>query len=198
MKRAILRMSSNLMAGVLFLLVSAGAYAQTNQPTFKVRLEITADDDIKGRVTSLITRELRALHDVAVVEVNAQLEFEILVLKVHSVGGLPTGVILSAVVTKPFSNEHLADFVKGVRRASNDQRLHVRGEALILQTSGLSTFFGHWVQVGATERLRNLCEELVAQFDVGPLERARQEIRDARLFLRAVDELIKDKEQQSQ
>ncbi len=53
MKRTILRMSSNLIAGALFLLVSAGAYAQINQATFMVRLKIT-DDDIKGRVTSFI------------------------------------------------------------------------------------------------------------------------------------------------
>ncbi|HYX40486.1 MAG TPA: hypothetical protein VE821_02250, partial [Pyrinomonadaceae bacterium] len=70
----------------LYLLIPQATFSQESQPKFSCRisLDITADDKIKGEISSYISRELRSLGDVVITDADPALKVEIVAIEVHS------------------------------------------------------------------------------------------------------------------
>lgn len=123
---------------LLLLLLPLGAVrAQSIKPQrFSVELELDADKDIKATAVSYVSRELRSLGDVDVVD-NAEITIFVSILPVRIRTGEKTGYVLSYDVTRAVECKET-------------------GICLALEDSGL--------QVGDTD-LRGLIERVITRID---------------------------------
>jgi voltage-gated potassium channel Kch len=153
------------------------AFGQARERKFtaKIKLVVTSKDDIKGLITSYITRELRTLRDVDVVdqffgrgdEVGPQYLISILAMKIFTVGGNNTGVALSFVIKQPFENRIILE---------NFLQPQVK-DSILDVTDGLYYDGLHWLNTGPTNSLQDLCKVFVADFDSKVLEKDRTNFR---------------------
>lgn len=109
----------------------------------KVQLSVLCEDgSLKSQFTSFLSRELRSLGDVTMVEEKPDFVISVGVLKVQKVGEITTGFAASSLVTKPLA----ADIVTG--------------PVLVL---------GHNLDVGATGDIQSKCQGMIADFDTSVL-----------------------------
>jgi hypothetical protein len=88
----------------VFLLFVFGltALADDQEKSIKVRVRVSADDSMKRETLSFLTRELRSLGDVEVVDTAPDYEISVVALETSSRGStVPTGYAVSAIVTAP-------------------------------------------------------------------------------------------------
>lgn len=154
---------------ILLLVFSTSVIAQSGSRapfSAKVQLSVSANENIKGQIESYINRELRSLHDVVLVDEDADWELSLLALE-PSVGGHKSGAIaLSLVVLTPFSN--------GVLSGMFQEEAEDMGA---LVTEGLYSYPDHYLRVGPEDELREMCAGLVADFDSDLIEKRRKLIR---------------------
>lgn len=136
----------------------------------KVKLSVTADDKLKATVTSYLTRELRSISDVIVVYENAEWELCILAMELHSKGGFTTGVAISVVILRPLDIDLLKWLLTSVGDL-NSKQVKVIDSA---KTWNLYNYRHHWIAVDPLERLKSLCQEIIADFDSEFLEEERK------------------------
>jgi len=134
---------------------------------YDVEISITADRSIEDEVISYISRELRSLNDVDIVDENAVFIIEIIALEVKSKDGVKAGVAISVLILSPYYGSALKEFLK--RRTGTDQDILV--DTL---TSDLYSKDGHWIEVGGAKDLKSICESIVAEFDAKCLEELRK------------------------
>ncbi|HKQ23146.1 MAG TPA: hypothetical protein VJT81_01735 [Burkholderiales bacterium] len=147
-------------------------YAERTDPlkfTAKVRLHVSADTSIKSSIVSYLSRELRSLGDVEIVDENPGWELYVVAMEVTTVSGIKTGFALTSVVINPFDNQKLSPLLQPVSR---DLGLTI--------TQGLVNTNGHWLYVGG--ELQNLCKQAVTDFDV-TLEESRKINRILKSFI---------------
>ena len=131
---------------------------------FRVQVNVAGKESIKGLVTSYINRELRSLRDVEIVYNNPDWELDIVALEVFTESSRKIiGVALSTIILRKFNHQFL------VRLLPKSYR-----ETVTHQTSGLYNFPGHNLRMGATDDLREICNEIVADFDTDYLEKERK------------------------
>ena len=109
---------------LLILIMLSNAQAQLQKFQARVKLIITADKNIKGEVTSYLTRELRSLRDVNIVEENADWVVSVITSETKLKGGYKVGVVFSTVILKPFNNDsfkRLLDLERNRVRLANMQ-----------------------------------------------------------------------------
>lgn len=138
----------------------------------KVRIDVTADNDIKNSVSSYLNRELRSLGDVDIVDNDYHWALSILAVQLTTIGGYKSGVAISTVILTPFTNAVFVGLFKPEYRDG--------GLAL---TSNLFQYPDQWLNVGQTDALQNLCKEVIAQFDTKYLEEQRKSYRSFKEFL---------------
>ena len=155
------------MAGIVFslMLMSSVAHSEgTDVPQFsaRVRVVVDAEDNISRLVTSYINRELHSLHDVVTVNVDPEWELHVVAVKV-STWGREVGVALSAVMFERFDNQILDPLF--------EPRYNDFGTRL---TTSLCRLPVYLLQVGPTNELKKLCQEIVADFDTKRLKPSRK------------------------
>ncbi len=142
-------------------LASFAIYGQetssTSHDRFSVTLSVTCDDELlRNQIKSYVTRELRDLRDVDVVERapsrGAVFGIVLMAIKTANAMGVPTGWALSWVVTQR-------------QYELNDAVTSVRGVNTIFVTSALF--------VGADSDLKQSMAAAVASFDATTLEEIR-------------------------
>ena len=145
----------------------------------RVNLIVSGDQNIKGEVTSYITRELRSLNDVIIVDENADWQISILAMEAITKGSYKGGIALSVVILRPFNNNILKPFIG---KLTADQSNLI--DAL---TSFLYRYEEHWLRIGSPDDLKSICQGIVADFDSKHLEKSR------RLYQQTNDALKKQK-----
>ncbi len=156
---------------VLFisLVLSIDAYAAgTSNPRFsaRVKVTVTASDNIKSNIVSYLNRELRSLNDVELVDTKPDWEICVLALELSNVGGYKTGVALATVYLKHFENEGIGEWFKPQNKKN----------ALNI-TSSLYWRPDYWLVAGSTDDVQKLCKDIIAYFDSSNLEEDRKIFR---------------------
>lgn len=81
-------------------------------PSIRVKVTVSAPDNIKGAMSSYLNRELRSLNDVELVDTNPFWEIDVVAMELKTVGGYTSGVALSTVIIRAFDNQTLSDFLQ--------------------------------------------------------------------------------------
>ena len=97
------------LCGIAFLSVTAHAADIGNlRYSAKVKVSVSATENIKGSVSSYLNRELRSLSDVELVDNKPEWEIIVIAMELMTVGNYKTGIALSTVVIRSFRNEMLS------------------------------------------------------------------------------------------
>jgi len=150
---------------VIFLawLFPAVSFAQDMQPfSSKVFISVSGEDNIKDEVESYISQELISLGDIIVTDKEPDWIIEIIAIEVKTKSGPKSGVDLSIVLLKPFNNQIIVNLV------SKESK-----EWVSSQTSDLYRISRHWIEIGAPEDLRSICNDIVADFNSHYIQPAR-------------------------
>lgn len=151
----------------LLLLLSFG-YTQTPEHTTRVKLDITADKAIEGRVNSYISRELRSIGDVVVVDNKYDYEISLVCTEVVNKGGESIGVTFSVYIGRRFKPEHLINYWLNFYPSVDTN--FTKSIIIEINTRNVSSPEHHSVIIGNKEDLRTICENIVAIFDSEILE----------------------------
>jgi hypothetical protein len=194
--------SKKLFIAFILLMASCTARAQGLEPkmsSLPVRLTVQAGDNIRDMVISYVSRELRALRDVRIVEDQPMWEIDIVAVEVKNTAGNKMGIAMSVIFIKPLNNilnealsdidslnsmlDRLTPFIETycTRDTSQYMRLKRIGviatdlvirrlelEQIKIELEGGLGFCGlanNKLLLGSTDDLKELCEQLVAEFD---------------------------------
>jgi hypothetical protein len=128
--------------------------AQDLQPfSARVSVSVSAHEKLKSLIESYISSELRNLGGIVVTDVSPRWVLNIVALESETKGGLKLGVTLSTVVLEPFDNQYVVSLVSPKSK-----------EAVSSFTSGLHRYSDHWINTGASQELKTICEKIVANF----------------------------------
>jgi len=142
------------------------ADAKDQQFTARVKVIVSAKENIKSSLTSYLNRELRSLNDVELVETDPEWELNVLAVELKTTGGYKSGVALSVVIISPFINQMLSGFFQEQFE-----------DAGLKMTSDLYLYPDHWLNVGPADKLQDLCKDVIATFDTKHLEEGRKSFR---------------------
>jgi len=133
--------------------------------TAKVQLRVSGSDNIKGEALSYLSRELRLLNDIVLVDEGADWILSIIAMEISTTGGYKSGITVSVVVMQPLDNEALAEIFE-----LNSEKIKFFKEL----TSGFYSFEDHWIHTCGSDQLRATCRKIVADFDGNHLENAKK------------------------
>ena len=141
-----------------------------NNPRYsaKVKVTVSANENIKSLVSSYLNKELRSINDVELVYENPEWEIAVLTSEVKDVNGYKIGFVISTVIIRSFDNQILSGYFR--------QKFKGLGMEF---TSGLCDYPVHWLHVGSTGSLQDLCEEIIADFDTTYLDKSREMFQKA-------------------
>ena len=142
------------------LIIAPSVQAQDSNP-FRVSVVVSADGSTKSRVESFISRELRSLGDVVVTNDNPEWTFSIVVIEPKLENGRRVGIVLSTVILRRFNNTMTVYNTRDERK-----------EFVSNITSNLYSLPDHLLNMGTD--LREICSEIVADFDSDKLKDARE------------------------
>lgn len=155
--------------GILLFATTILVYAQEQSAknTFRVTLDVSGSELIKSEVTSYISRELRSLTDIVLVDSDPDLRIEVVALASKDRLGNLLGYTLSIVVAKRLKPA----FVRGVIHAF----VHKEGERKLMLDlfSSQERLVSHSIVTGAD--LQGLSKKIVADIDGEVIEAERKE-----------------------
>lgn len=181
-KFALLLVLGLLITAFISLAVGNSEKAEPAKYSTTVKLDISADDEIKNQVYSYLSRELRSLGDVKIVDDNLGWIIKVLAKELSNQAGHKTGVVMSSVYLKlPYADKTfgwaLLDFnVKMAKKGYVATGEEDWGDWQHVDTCLRSHrfFYGHTLQAGPHENLHSMCKHLVADFDAGFLKVERE------------------------
>jgi len=115
---------------IILLLCTHVSFAEETKPNFKVRLSISADEDIKQKAESYLSRELRSLGDVTIVDSGDEYKICIIVLQHESESGTLLGYSISVVFGE--LDNYLYYLIDHRLYTGGPERLRSRCEDIIL------------------------------------------------------------------
>ena len=145
----------------------------------EVRVSVTCSDEhTKQSINSYVKRELRSLGGVKIVEQDEQWGIHIIAIKGKSKSGrhlhYAMGYTFTERTSKYISESVIRTFIEltDIFHKDNIDDLDKWLE------SPIKRYISSALQVGGTDSLRELCEDLVVDFDTAILEPAKQEYLD--------------------
>ena len=156
---------------ILFISVdSTYAQGKESKPTYRVSLDVSADDQIKRDIISYVSRELRTLSDIIIVEKESRFRINIVALRLKNKES-ETGYALSITVTEKLDKHTVETYSNycSIDGFKDFLRVFLNREEML----------EHFILVGSD--LKELCSNLVTGVDAGPFEVQRK-----------VDQHIKD------
>lgn len=147
--------------------------AQQELPKFqaRVKIDVSADENIKEEVQSYLARELRSLNDVIIVDENPEWELSIIAMELSTKEGYKKGIGFSIVILKPFNfNHRFVEILKTLFGESISDKV----ELIDSLTYHVYSYEGHWLQTGPTDGLKSICQKIVVNFDSNHLEKSRK------------------------
>lgn len=88
---------------------------------FQINVNISADRAIKTLVTSYLNRELRALGDVELVDMNADWSISIICAQIGTIRDRPASALLSAVITERYPNAAIVSMLPAESKQLGDE-----------------------------------------------------------------------------
>ena len=162
------------------------------QKWIKVRVTVSASDSMKREALSFLTRELRALGDVEVVDTAPSYQIEVVALETSSrASTVPTGYAVSAIVTSPVNLSVLKSLFEQLGQGENAELYDSLFKATEEATAGHEMIFGHYLRIGPSDELAKLCEGLIATIDGETFERARKAMQEMK---QKVEQIRKEKQ----
>lgn len=141
----------------------------------RVQLNVSASDSIKSEVISYISRELRSLGDINIVADDPWFTISVVGLPLGG-GNNTTGYALSVIVERPVRYRLVRDFYA---KWLEERTLKLM-DVTFQNTTHLLT---HFVQLGPTGGLEDMCKKIVAEIDGSVFEKARISNQQGREFL---------------
>lgn len=123
----------------------------------RVKLEVTAFDDLTAKVQHCMSQALSALPYMQLVQDGADWTLIILGVPIQPPGGKIYGIALSAVATKAFDRVQVTE-------SHTDQESRTDFTP-VGSTIPARVFRGTWLRIGALVHLQRLCEQLVNDFN---------------------------------
>jgi hypothetical protein len=167
----LMRIKTYIILFVMFL--PAVCLAQDLKPYSGSVVVVNADDNIKGKIESYISRELRSLGDIVVVYDRREWILYISALKIKSQSGNKAGIVISSIVLKQFNNKFILDAVR------DDVK-----EFVSKSTSDLIEYHNDWLTLGNTDDLKRMCNSIVARFDTKHIKPERENWQHAKDHLK--------------
>ena len=156
-----------LIAVVAFTLVITATSQEQPDPRFRVQVAVSAPENIRGLIRSYITRELRSLRDVEIVDEHPRWLIQVVATEVSGKDGYKLGVSLSIAVLEKFDNSYLKSLMLETYKK----------DLVVSLTSNLYSLPDLWIRIGSRNDLRNICDGIVADFDTQHLEVSRRVLR---------------------
>lgn len=186
-----------LVISALFIVVSmpiaTGDSEKVELPKYSttVKLAIQAEDEIKNEVYSYLSREVRSLGDVKLVEDNPNWIIQVVAIQVKNKLGYKTGVAFSIVIDKrpilvvPLLLQ-LFKYASGISpQELKEAKVIDLEKAFTKVTDGLSDIRDHSLRVGSTEDIQRICQMIVADFDAEHVKKNRE------MWQKSWDELLR-------
>lgn len=144
-----------------------------------VGLDISAHDEIKNQVYSYISRELRSLGDVKLVENDPNWTIQVVAMQIENKLKVKTGVAVSVVIIKRrYVVKTLLYFCENFLEISPQELMEKKGidleKSFTILTDSLKDIRGHSLRVGSTEDMQSICQGIVADFDAEHLKEDRE------------------------
>jgi hypothetical protein len=149
---------------ICLVFVAIPSYSQNKYST-KVKLDVVAPDKIKDEVRSYLSRELRSLGDVTIIEDKPSWSISIIIVPTDTVSGQHLGYAYATLVTQPLHTDYLDKYAK----CDADSKEMLRGA---LETGEIIYRFN--VQTSATDELQEISKKLIAEFDSRFLDEERK------------------------
>lgn len=130
------------------------------EPRFQCRVavNVSAEPGLKQQISSYINRELRALRDVVLVDENATIRVSIIGLQDRTVAGRDLGYTLALVTSRKLETSLVEGLTIG--------RIEAQASAILREyLADRYEMVDHFLQAGAQDELKKICEALVAQID---------------------------------
>ncbi len=166
-------MNSKIRALALFVLTTTCVAQETPKFNPTIAVNVSANDAIKGEITSFISRELRQLGDVTVTDQDPTWELQIVGMEAYLKSGPKSGFVISVVIFQHFKGS-IFDILPDKKQA----------EGLKKFTAGLVSYPDHWIRSGSTDELKQVCQGIVADFDAKHLDPSRSQFK---AFLKQVE-----------
>jgi len=171
-----------LIAAFISLAVANSKKSEPRKFSTTVTLEISSEEDeIKNQVYSYISRELRSLGDVQLLEDNSvwfmknnsEWVIQIVAGLQENKAGRIIGVVISSVILKPTLRDrtfHLFIVSKALK-GEYDEKLW---QELFEQLRTSCIVYDHEIRSGSPEDLQSICKGIVAKFDSKCLKESRK------------------------
>jgi len=166
-----------------------------SQDIIKVKLDINVEQSIQSETISYLSRELRSIKDVTIVEKGADWCLQVVARELYTVGGRKVGIVFSVNALRLFESDQILGIFKAL--ALYDERVVVRElnakQAELLYSIAstpvpLCKVFSHTVLSGGSEDLQSLCRRIVADFDANQLELVRKLLSEGQELLRKIQQ----------
>lgn len=164
-----MRWSGSIIIFLAIIAFSVEAYSadtSTTNFTARVKVTVTASDNVMSTVNSYMKRELLSLNDVELVDDNPEWEINVMALELFTVGGNKVGVAVSTVFISHYNNQLLSGFFQ--------QKFKDTG---LEMTSHLYLHPEHRLNIGSPDDLNKICRDIVEDFDTKYLEESRKDFR---------------------
>ena len=177
----------NILIIVCVLLTASSLKAEEElKPNIKVRLSISADEDIKQKTESYLSRELRSLGDVTVVEKGGDCKLNIIVIDrvclsisvTYENPSIPYIFVLAETLSKSLL-EQLTSHPESKFKQEVKQEIimdNITSLVSVLENDGLLLSPKTWLYTGSLDNLRSRCEEIIVDFDSNYLKEKRKAI----------------------
>jgi len=124
-----------------------------------ISIDVSADEPLKARITSYLTRELRSIPGITISDSDVSYSIEVVAVST------PNLIALSVVKTEPYRA-----FIKVLKDKITDQQSKV----YLNQMGNAVNIVGHGVRTTSVDELAQTCKEIIAEFDGGLLESNRK------------------------
>jgi hypothetical protein len=154
---------------IFFAIIAFGVKAysvDTSSMNFiaRVKVTVTASDNVMGTLNSYMKKELLSLNDVELVDEKPEWEINITASELRTVGGYKVGFAVSTVIITHYNNQMLADFFQ--------QKFKDTG---LEMTSKLYLHPEHRLDIVPPDDLYKICKDIVENFDTNYLEEGRKD-----------------------
>jgi len=151
--------------------------------SFRVKVVVSAEEKISGKIESYIKRELRSLADVTIVEEETDYEISVVAIEDKLESGKIVGITLSVVILDCLDPLLYVIPIAKFFGWTLPGETNMTGFREKLGDFGLDRpsyiLDEHWLRTGSYRALRSICEGIVADFDTEILEgprKLRQEV----------------------
>jgi hypothetical protein len=168
-------MKSKYLLLAVILSAAIGCVAQTPQtpsnysrPKYSatVQVDVSCDDEpLKGQIRSFVSRELRSLGDITIVDEAPDFVLSVIATPAKTQGNIVTGVVIATQFTGTVKID-LTSLKGKVSARSIDMLTDVLNGARIV--------WGFELQTGSMNDVQSLCRIIVADFDTSALEPCRK------------------------